>query len=394
MARTPLLLGMMAVLLAGTATGAQAEFLKFGNKKQEKVEAEPEAKADSAKEEPKQAAPAQPARSLYDRDYIGGIQTYVTKYEDTMIQIARNYNVGFVELRAANPYLDPWMPGANKKILIPSMHILPRAARDGVVINLAEMRMYTFLKAGETPKSFPLGIGREGLSTPIGTTTIVRKKDGPTWRPTARMRSEHPELPVAVPPGPDNPMGTHAIYLGWPEYAIHGTDKPYSIGRRASAGCLRMYPEDIVKAFGMLPVGTRVTVVNQPVKTGWVGDKLYLEAHPTTEQADKMEIDGGLPGYVFSEDEMGLILDSAGEYANALDWSLIRQVIRERRGYPVEILTRGAPDKKKSVEQTAVTPAAEAEKAPEKAPEKAAEKVADTEAPKDKPKSGPVTTPN
>lgn len=276
----------------------------------------------------------------YDRDYVGEMQTYTARYEDTMVQIARAFNVGFVELRAANPYLDPWMPGEGKKIIIPSMHLLPRAPHNGLVVNLAEMRLYSFLKPGQV-KTFPLGIGAEGLSTPSGTTTIVRKVVGPTWRPTPRMHKIHPELPAVVGPGPDNPMGTNAMYLGWPQYAIHGTDKPFSIGRRASSGCMRMYPENITELYAMTPVGTNVTVVNQPVMLAWVGDKLYMEAHPTTEQADKMEIDGGLPGYVFTEEDMGSIVAAAGEYADKLNWPLIRQVVRERRGYPVEIYRKG-----------------------------------------------------
>jgi L,D-transpeptidase ErfK/SrfK len=286
-------------------------------------------------------APAKAAGKAYDRDYVGGMQTYVAKYEDTMVQIARDFNVGFVELRSANPFLDPWIPGEGKKLIIPTMHLLPNAAREGVVINLSEMRMYSYMKAGQKPQTFPIGIGREGLLTPSGSTTIVRKKEGPIWRPTARMRKEHPELPVEVLPGPDNPMGTHALYLGWPEYAIHGTDKPFSIGRRVSSGCIRMYPEDISKAFSMFPVGTKVTVVDQPVKVGWVDDALYLEVHPTTSQADRMELDGGLPGYVFTEDDLGLIVATAGENARDLNWPLIRQVVRERRGYPVEIFKLG-----------------------------------------------------
>ncbi len=282
---------------------------------------------------------------VYDKDYVGEMQSYVAKYEDTMVQVARTYNVGFVELRSANPFLDPWIPGEGKRLIIPSMNLLPRSVRQGIVINLPEMRMYAYMKPGKPPITFPIGIGREGLLTPSGTTAIMRKKEGPAWRPTPRMRKEHPELPIEVGPGPDNPMGTHAMYLGWPEYAIHGTDKPFSIGRRVSSGCIRMYPEDIVNAYQLFPVGTSVTVVDQPVKVGWVGDKLYLEAHPTTDQADKMELDGGLPGYVFTEEDMGLIVAAAGGYARDLNWPLIRQVVRERRGYPVEIFSPARADK-------------------------------------------------
>lgn len=368
--RTALICGL-ALILVNTSP-ACAEILKPPPKLHEAP-----LKATTPQKAPQSAANA------YAKDYVGEIQTYVAKYEDTMVQIAREYNVGFVELRAANPFLDPWIPGEGKKIMIPTMHLLPRAPREGIVMNLAEMRMYAYMKPGQPPKTFPIGIGREGLLTPSGTTSVVRKKDGPTWRPTARMRKENPELPAVVEQGPDNPMGTHALYLGWPEYAIHGTDKPYSIGRRSSSGCIRMYPENITQVFEMVPIGTPVTVVNQAVKLGWIGNKLYLEAHPTMEQADKMEIDGGLPGYVFPEEDMGIIVASAGEYARDLNWPLIRQIIRERRGYPVEIFRKTS-----SAPVTVEKPVAVVEEP--QAMEKITEKV-------DGPESGkkePLTTPN
>ena len=341
--RKNFLAGAVLAVFCLMPLSAHADFLKFGKKKEAEekpapIETVPEAK--SADQKPEVPAQKAPAKLMYSKDYVGEAQAYVTKYEDTMVQIARTYDVGFVELRSANPFLDPWIPGADKKMIIPTMHLLPDAVREGVVINLAEMRMYAFLKPGQPPHTFPIGVGREGLLTPQGNTTIQRKKEGPVWRPTPRMRKENPELPVEVGPGPDNPMGTHAMYLGWPEYAIHGTDKPYSIGRRVSSGCIRMYPEDIIKAYELFPVGTKVTVVDQPVKIGWVEDKLYLEVHPTTNQVDAMEMDGGLPGYVFTEEDMGLVVAAAGEYVRDLNWPLIRQVVRERRGYPVEIFKK------------------------------------------------------
>ena len=211
----------------------------------------------------------------YDKDYFGETEIYKAAFEDTLIHLARNNGLGFVELRAANPTLDPWIPGAGARITLPKKHLLPDAPRKGLVINLSEMRIYYFKNPGEQPLTYPISIGREGLQTPKGTTSIVRKKEGPTWRPTARMREEDPELPASVPPGPDNPLGTHAMYLGWSQYLIHGTNKPFGIGRRVSSGCMRMYPEDIVKLFPMVPVGTKVTVVDQPVKVGWI-DEIFI----------------------------------------------------------------------------------------------------------------------
>lgn len=308
----------------------------------EKPVAQKAAAQESEKPAVRKAA-AQGSKSVwrdFDGTHIGEIRSYTADYEDTMITIARKFNLGFVELRAANPFVDPWMPGEGAKMTLPAMHLLPPGPRRGVVINLPEMRMYAYLKPGAPPESYPLGIGREGLLTPSGTTSVVRKMDGPTWRPTARMRAEDPTLPAVVPPGPDNPMGTHAIYLGWPTYAIHGTNKPYGIGRRSSSGCLRMYPEDIVNLYDRVPVGMSVTVVDEPVKAAWVGDKFYIEVHPTMAHADRMERDGGLPEYEISQDEMGAVMTAAGADAHYIDWATLRQVIRERNGMPVVVATR------------------------------------------------------
>lgn len=277
-----------------------------------------------------------PAAHAEQKAYVGDMQTYVTKYEDTLPVIARKFDIGFNELRSANPYVDPWMPGKDVKMTIPTRHILPEAPRNGIVINLPEMRLYVFSK-GTLLQSHPIGVGREGLSTPVGQTTVVRKVVGPIWRPTDRMRQEHPELPAEVGPGPDNPMGTHAMYLGWPQYAIHGTDKPYAIGRRASSGCIRMYPEDIISVYPAVPLGSQVTVVNQPVKASWIDNTLYLEAHPPLDQAMMIEENGGRPYYDLTDDDMAQILRIAGDRADLIDWAKVRSVIRNRQGYPVAV---------------------------------------------------------
>jgi L,D-transpeptidase ErfK/SrfK len=284
-------------------------------------------------------APSQAlAKAKYDKDYFGEVEVYKAVFEDTLIHLARRNELGFVELRAANPTLDPWIPGAGARIILPKQHILPEAPREGIVINLAEMRVYYFKNPGEPPQTYPISIGREGLQTPIGSTKIVRKKEGPTWRPTERMRKEDPELPEVVPPGPDNPLGTHALYLGWPQYMMHGTNKPYGIGRRVSSGCIRMYPEHIVKLFPQVPVGTPVTVVDQPVKVGWIDDKMYIEVSPTQDQSIKIEEDGLLKSYEITTEDMKLITKRAGVHAEKIDWAKVREAVQEHRGYPVPVL--------------------------------------------------------
>ncbi len=278
-----------------------------------------------------------PAYAEYKKNYIGDMEVYKAVYEDTLVHLARKHDLGFVELRAANPKLDPWIPGEGAKIILPKRHLLPDAPREGIVINLPEMRVYAFINGDEAPYTYPIGIGREGLNTPLGKTTIVRKKERPTWRPTPRMRKEDPSLPAFVPPGPDNPLGTHALYFGWPQYAMHGTTRPFGIGRRVSSGCIRMYPEDIITFFNQIAVGTKVNVIDQPIKVAWIGNELYLEAHPDMEQAMKMEETGMIEQQKFTDEDMSLIIDRAGRYADRLNWPKIRSALRERRGYPVRI---------------------------------------------------------
>ena len=261
---------------------------------------------------------------------------YRAAYEDTLLEVARRFHLGYVEMVAANPGTDPWLPGEGASIILPTVHLLPEAEHEGIVVNLADMRLYFFEKPGAPPRSFPIGIGRDGLTTPLGSTTIVRKAKDPTWRPTVRMRAEDPTLAAVVPPGPDNPMGSRALYLGWPTYAIHGTNKPYGVGRRLSSGCVRMYPEDIEELYELVGAGTKVVVMDQPVKLGWIDGDLYIEAHPNQQQSDQLEMTGQfdpeLPSAVVDQ-----VIAAAGEQTRRLDWSRVRTAILERRGYPIRV---------------------------------------------------------
>jgi L,D-transpeptidase ErfK/SrfK len=262
--------------------------------------------------------------------------TYRAAYHDTLLDVARRFHLGYVEMVAANPGTDPWLPGEGAELVLPTVHLLPEAEPEGIIINLADMRLYYVSAPGAAPESYPIGIGREGLTTPLGTTEVVRKQADPIWRPTPRMREEDPTLPATVPPGPDNPLGNRAMYLGWPAYLIHGTNKPWGIGRRSSSGCIRMYPEDMEDLFDKIAVGARVTVVDQPVKLGWIDGELFMEAHPTQAQSDQLEalgrFDPLLPSRVVDQ-----VLAAAGADAHRLDWSRIRQAAVERRGYPLQI---------------------------------------------------------
>ncbi len=277
------------------------------------------------------------------QNYVGKIETYRASGDDTLLSIGERESLGYVELRSANPEMDPWRPGSGQFIILPKMHLLPDAPRKGIILNLSEMRVYYYQKDG-TVATFPIGVGREGFSTPLGSTTIVSKTANPIWHPTDRMLREDPTLKPEYGPGPDNPLGHYALYLGWPQYRMHGTNKPWGIGRRVSSGCIRMYDNDVQYLFQNVPVGTSVTTVRQPIKFAWIGNMLYIEAHPDEMLADQVERVGGAPlDYKVPPDLFNDLQRAAGKSADNIDWKAVRDALRDRRGYPVPIL-QGATD--------------------------------------------------
>lgn len=221
-------------------------------------------------------------------DVIGAPRIVVAAHEDTLVEIARQAGIGLEQMERNNPGVDMWLPGEGTKVTVPSHYVLPRVPREGLVLNLPEMRMYYFppRQAGRPAQvqTFPIGIGRETWETPLGKTRITSKVKDPVWRPPESIRKEHAAngdpLPLVVPAGPDNPLGRYAMRLGIPGYLIHSTNKPIGVGMRVSHGCIRMLPEDIERLFPQVPVGTQVNIINQPVKVGWHGGKLYIEVHP------------------------------------------------------------------------------------------------------------------
>lgn len=269
-------------------------------------------------------------------DIVGSTRRHVTRYEDTMARLARTFDLGFVELMAANPGVDAWLPGEGRVIVVPSAHILPDGPRRGIVINLAELRLYHFRPDGSVV-TYPVGIGREYWETPAIETTISLKREKPTWTPPASIRSERPDLPAQIGPGPDNPLGDFAMNLAVGSYVIHGTNKPLGVGRRVSHGCLRLYPEDIAALFAEVKVGTPVRIIDQEIKLGWSGGALFLEVHPGQAHADEIEA-GRSPVYeVDMPAIMALLANIPGADEVELDWGVIEKTMRERRGIPVRI---------------------------------------------------------
>ena len=277
---------------------------------------------------------------------VGELQVTHSRKEDTFADIARRFDLGYDELLRANPGIDPWLPGEGTEIVLPTQFVLPDGPRDGLVVNVAAMRMFWFPKAPKgQPRvvvTYPIGIGKVGWATPIGSTKVVSKRKGPIWTPPESVRREHAKagdpLPARVPPGPDNPLGAYAMNLGWPSYLIHGTNKPPGVGMRASHGCIRLYPEDIAALFPEVPVGTRVTVVNQPLLSGWQSGNLYVQAFPVPVEG---EDDSKAPTPLAWDAKVAASLDSqAGQHDAAVDAALAQSVITQSRGITTPV-TRG-----------------------------------------------------
>lgn len=217
-----------------------------------------------------------------DDTIIGFIRTYNVKGNESLIEIARKFGLGYNEIVDANPHLDPFLPGDNVSVKIPTSWILPNVGLfDGIVINLSEMRLYYFSEqVGSTlVKTFPIGIGYDDTDTPMGNFRITEKRINPSWHVPESIRKKKPYLPKVVPPGPNNPLGFYALRLSASSYLIHGTNRPWSIGRRVTHGCIRLYPEDISRLFQLIQSGTNVTIVQQPIKVGVRDNKVYVEVH-------------------------------------------------------------------------------------------------------------------
>jgi L,D-transpeptidase ErfK/SrfK len=291
-------------------------------------------------------------------DVIGSVSTITARYEDTLVDIARRHGLGYYDLVRANPGVNVWLPGEGTEIVLPSRFVLPPGPRRGLVLNLAEYRMYYFpeAKPGQPAYvyTYPMSIGRMDWETPLGKTTIVAMAKDPAWYPPQSVRDEHAAegdpLPRVVPPGPANPLGTRALRLGLPGYLIHGTNRPAGVGMRVSHGCVRMFPEDIEFLFEHIRVNTPVRIVNAPVKIGWDGDVLVAEVHPllesskpladeTLEHLEELDADIDLPPPdPNSKDPLTHVTEqfivATAVRAGQLDWDLVEKLVERSNGIP------------------------------------------------------------
>lgn len=244
---------------------------------------------------------------------------------------AARYGQGLSNMLEANPGVDPFLPKPGTRLVIPQQLILPDTVREGIIVNAAEMRLYYYPPGGNTVEVLPIGIGQAGRETPRNWVTAVeRKQEGPTWSPTPNTRrayaAEGKTLPAFVPAGPDNPMGLYAIYIGR-LYAIHGTNSNFGIGLRVSQGCIRLRNNDIKYLFENVPVGTRVQLIDRPVKSTTEPDgSRWVEVHePLSRNRAEFESTRKVPLPISAAQRTQLINAGAGAE------------LERRSGMPVKI---------------------------------------------------------
>ena len=276
-----------------------------------------------------------------DRSSVGDLALISAHEGDTLPDIARHFGLGYNEIAIANPDIRTWTPKAGARVLLPLRFILPDAPRKGIVLNLANMRMFYYPKnQPDVVFTYPVGVGRDGWNTPLGQTTVVAKKVDPAWTVPESIRREHAAkgdpLPKVVPPGPDNPLGEYALLLGFSSYLIHGTNKPYGVGMQVSHGCVRLYPEDIAVLFKKTSVGTPVRIVHQAYMKAWDGGMFYLEAHePLQKWASQKKQQ--------QESLLKQLRQSAAEKGATVDWEKVDRILQRADGIPTSILA-ASPD--------------------------------------------------
>tara|TARA_B100000700_G_scaffold186591_1_gene205616 strand:+ start:15019 stop:16113 length:1095 start_codon:yes stop_codon:yes gene_type:complete len=286
-------------------------------------------------------------------DIVGQTRTVEASGEETLIDIGLRNGVGYNPMVLANPETNVWVPGEGTEVVVPTRFILPPGPREGIVINLAEMRLYYYpdTAKGETPRveTYPIGIGRIDWKTPLGRTTITAKVENPAWYPPQSIIEESArngkKLPSVIPPGPDNPLGKYAMILDIPGYLIHGTNRPAGVGMRVSHGCIRMLPEDIADLIYRVPVGTPVRLINQPVKFGW--DKagiLHAQVYPATPaQAGADNADNADNADARIDEALDTATQAAADRRFLVDYRRLKKQLETPDGIPAALLLAGRP---------------------------------------------------
>jgi L,D-transpeptidase ErfK/SrfK len=265
---------------------------------------------------------------------VGRIHTIAVPRGYNITDLGQKYSVGYLEFLEANPRVNINSLWTGEKLVLPTRYILPSATRRGIVINLAELRLYYFPPGKNIVYTFPIGIGRSHTPTPLIKTRIVSKRKNPTWIPTADTHKEAMEmgimLPTRVLPGPQNPLGKYAIRLGLRTYLIHGTNRPEGVGIKSSGGCIRMYPRDIKQLFHLVKIGTPVNIVDQAVKVGWRKNILYLEVHVPVD-LKRGKTDETL------QPIMSLLKNEVLKWHAKIDWSRAILIAEHQTGIPAPV---------------------------------------------------------
>jgi L,D-transpeptidase ErfK/SrfK len=267
--------------------------------------------------------------------------------EDKLFDVARRYGIGYPEIVRANPGTDIWVAGEGREILLPGRRILPPTPHEGIVINLPEHRLYYHPKPSSRRQqvviTYPVSIGRMDWHSPLGETRIIAKERHPNWYPPESVRKEHAArgdpLPKVVPPGPKNPLGEYKMRLavGDGTYEIHGTNNPVAVGLAVTHGCIRMYPDDVAALFASVPIGTKVWLINEPVKIAYVDGKLLLEVHPPVDgKGQTAEVDVDL----MSQKLRGAL----GPDTAAIHWDFTRKALEAATGVPTVVGLRAHQD--------------------------------------------------
>ena len=279
---------------------------------------------------------------------VGELKTILVSEDETVADLAIRYETGFQDLLIANPNSHHWNPKANSKYLIPSMYILPQESYNGIILNLAELRLYFYIRGSDLYENikvltYPVGIGRLDWKTPLGETCIESKVESPTWYPPKSIILEHEErgeiLPRVVKAGPDNPLGKYVMKLNVDGgYLLHGTNKKHGIGMMVSHGCIRLRNEDIETIFYNAPVGTKVKIINQPIKLGVYKNFLYMEVHAF----NKKEVYSNNQKNTLTTDNIHMPVELVMDFSEknpgfSINWKKVFKTFEESNGIPTII---------------------------------------------------------
>jgi L,D-transpeptidase ErfK/SrfK len=260
---------------------------------------------------------------------VGHLQHYRIKKGDDLLEIARQFGLGYSEIGVKYRNWDPFLPPVGAEMTIPTLWILPDSRGKQIIVNTGEMRLYYFVKKETQVYTFPIGMGVLDFKTPAGSFRVIEKKVNPAWHIPKSLQAKYGM--AVMPPGEDNPLGEYKLTLSWGDYGIHGTAMPLGVGRLVSHGCTRMYPEHVKKLFPLVPVGTTVEYIYEPAKIGFRQGRIYLSVHEDVYYKIRSMI-----LHVLN------LLEQRG-LADQVDMRKVMQTVEEQDGMPVDVTRTAGP---------------------------------------------------